>query len=186
MISGFLDVGVAAAVAGILVFGHCLAVLAVKGPQIRGWRDVPGHLDYLDVQTATRTDGRGMWARKITTIKASYGYEFGAAHFVGAHVDITDYFPRIGDFDRGDLAGSLKSAFDGDRAVRVFVNPDDPHEAVLTQRTPENPVVGCSLLFAASVGFLIMLVAWRPTPSTTGWVVGVGVGFAMYFYSLFG
>lgn len=193
MIGTFPMAGIGFGIGGTLISSHCLAILTVTGRQVDHWREVAGYLQDLDISEYRTIKSKLQPSIMVKTprIRARYSYQFGAAKFTGMNVSIMDFCPTIGLTDSNELADMLKRSYSGDKSVRVFVNPNEPTEAVLTKSSYGSPVGGNILLFLLSVGLLVA--EYFPTvpdyfhDNATGadWVAGAGMGLGLYLLALY-
>ncbi|MGQ9424733.1 DUF3592 domain-containing protein [Gilvimarinus sp. F26214L] len=90
--------------------------------------------------------------------KATYRYEYQGLQFTGDRVAIIEWSDNIGRFQQR-LGSQLEAAFSEGRPVTVWINPDDPQEAVLN-RELRWEMLGFKMIFVVIFGGVGLGVIW--------------------------
>ena len=170
-------IGIAMGAAVVMLAVHCAIGLIYRSWKVRSWRHVDGLLSYFNTYTIN-VYARGSALYNGTGIEAAYSYQYGAAQFTGKYVSVLDYPPALWATEYRDLVPGLKEAYEHKTAVPVLVNPEKPHQAVLSTQ-PISSQLQKSLLALLLGGFILWL-QYIELVTPADWVYGVAGGVLLY------
>ena len=96
---------------------------------------------------------------------ATYDYRFGGRDYSGDRVGISSGGDNIGEYQR-ETGRRLETAFRNGAPIEIFVNPDNPSEAII-DREVRWSLVGFKSIFVivfGGAGFAMLIWAWRAMP----------------------
>ena len=169
--------GVAMGAAITLLALHSVLGLALRARAVLGWRSVEGLLQYFnDFEIDFYRRGRA--AYNGTGVEAQYKYSYGQAGYEGKYVSVLDFPPRLWTTEYKHLVPDLKAAYQDKKPITVLVNPEQPHQAVLSIE----PVSGAVMksLLALLVGGCLLWFNQMQMVSGTSWIYGGAAGFLIY------
>ncbi len=161
----------------VLLALHCGIGLMLRSRSVRSWRSVEGLLAQFD-SFPIYLYSRGGRSGNGTGIETEYSYPYGQANFSGKYVSVLDFPPRLWATEYSQLVPELKDAYEHKRPVKVLVNPEKPHQAVLSEQPVSTPVMKSAL--ALLIGGLALGLSYTEIPSTADWIYGAILGFAVY------
>lgn len=137
----------------------CLSVVPTlhDWTRMQSWRPVEAHLEAAALQ-----HHRGSKGGSTQSVEARYRYSVGGREFHGERVAIADGADNVGDF-QSELGAALEDALRQERAITVWVNPDDPAEAII-DRSLRPGLLALKLVFVVAfggVGFGVLYALWR-------------------------
>lgn len=127
---------------GILCFG--IMPIIYDWYRMQTWQPVDAHLTMADVEI-NRSDDSIMY-KAI----AGYRYIFAGKDYVSERVAIESGGDNIGRFQE-DLGYSLKQAYQQQKPIRIWVNPEAPTEAII-DRSLRLSIIGFKMIFVITFG----------------------------------
>ncbi len=135
---------------GYSAFGDIADVL-----RMQSWVEVSAELHDAGYRTSRGDDSDTYEAY------ASYTYEFSGERYTGSRVAIAGGADNIGSFQRS-LGSRLKRAQQSKQPITVFVNPDEPSEAIV-DRSLRWGMIGFKSIFIVlfgGIGFALLIYVW--------------------------
>ena len=171
------DCVIAFGVLAVLLALHCGIGLLFRSRSLKEWRTVEGLLAQFDTfpiyqysKMRRSTIGTG--------IETEYSYSYGQAEFAGKYVSVLDFPPRLWTTQYAQLVPELKEAFQHKQLVKVLVNPEKPHQAVLSDQ-PVSSAVKKSAVALLIGGFALWL-SYIQMMGSTDWIFGGILGLSVY------
>jgi hypothetical protein len=129
--------------------------------QMKQWLSVTATLTRAGVETHSGDDSDSYEAYAV------YTYQVGATIYSGDRVSIGSGSDNIGDFQQ-NLGGRLRNAMSRGEYITVYVNPEDPADAVI-DRSLRWEMVGFNLIFVfafGGVGLGLIIYSFRAQKKT--------------------
>lgn len=176
--SNMVDIGGVAIGAAITLLAlHSIFSLVLRARVVLGWRSVEGLLEYYN-DYVINLYRRGNADYNGTGIEAEYRYSYGQAGFEGKYVSVLDFPPRLWTTEYKHLVPGLKTAYQDKKPITVLVNPERPHQAVLSIE----PIGGAvkKALLVLLVGGCLLWFDQMQMVSAMSWIYGCVIGFLVY------
>lgn len=123
---------------------YAIAATLIAGANMKSWEAVDGYVVNGGYETHNSENGHTYKAY------AAYRYEYDGRRYEGTRVAIDGMADNLGDFQQ-ELGRKLSDAAGSGRPIAVFVNPDNPSEAVIS-RDIRWGLVGFKLIFLITFG----------------------------------
>lgn len=123
---------------------YAIATTLVTGANMKSWDTVNGYVISGGYETNHGEDSDTYKAY------ATYRYDYKGRSYEGTRVAIDDMSDNIGDFHQ-ELGRKLSAAAGSDSPIDIYVNPDDPSEAVVS-RDIRWGLIGFKLIFLIAFG----------------------------------
>lgn len=156
---------------GVPALGAALAVLALlvlpslyDAWRMQAWQPVRAEVHEARLSSRQGTDSRGRGTGQVYRAEARFRYVVGGQPFESTRVAINFRKHDNGDFQKR-TAKTLMRAETAGRKVKIWVNPDNPADAVY-DRSLRWDLLGAGLVFSllfGSIGTGLLLLA-RPSP----------------------
>jgi hypothetical protein len=121
-----------------------LVPMLVDAQRMQDWQQGEARLTSAELVASRGSDST------TYRVRATYTYEYGGREYRGDRVAVSSAGDNIGDFQRG-LGRELERAHREGRPVPVWINPENPREAVLN-RDLRWGMVGLFLMFVLVFG----------------------------------
>jgi hypothetical protein len=161
----------------VLLALHCGIGLMLRSRSVKDWKSTDGLLDQFDAfpifqysRTGTSQTGVG--------IEAEYSYSYGQAEFKGKYVSVLDFPPRLWTTPYGQLAPGLKDAYEHKRPVKVLLDPEKPHHAVLSVQPVSSGMKKSAL--ALLIGGFAIWFSYIQMITGVDWIYGAALGLVVY------
>lgn len=165
---GLILLGVPALGAGLAVLMFLFLPSLYDAWRMQKWQAVRAEVHEAKLSSRSGTDGRGRGTGQVYRAEARFRYVVDGQPFESTRVAINFRKHDNGDFQK-QTAKTLMRAETAGRKVKIWVNPDNPAEAVY-DRSLRWDLLGPGLLFSllfGSIGTGLILLA-RPSRKAAG------------------